>query len=88
MRFRIFIMIFFLLLMRVLPLSASQKNDVTGTVLSKTDRSPLAGASVSVKELPGSGTVTDESGKYSLEIPADRELTLQVSYMGSAAAAS
>ena len=82
MRFRIFIMIFFLLLMRVLPLSASQKNDVTGTVLSKTDRSPLAGASVSVKELPGSGTVTDESGKYSLEIPVDRELTLQVSYMG------
>lgn len=70
-----------LLQLHFLPLQASPKR-VAGTVVSKTDSSPLVGASVVVKELPGWGTVTDERGKYTMELPESSEFTVQVSYMG------
>lgn len=63
-----------------LPISAQQKREVKGTVTDKTGE-PLIGVSVSVKEVPKLGTMTDIDGKYVLSVPANGK-TLVVAYVG------
>ena len=53
---------------------------VTGTVTDATDGEPLIGASVMIKEKPGSGVATDLDGNYSLDVNPGQ--TLVVSYIG------
>src|ERR1700753_2284547 len=57
----------------------AQTLQVSGTVISKTSGSPLAGASVRVKG-SDQGTVTDGQGKFMLK--TQRGKTLVISYLG------
>ncbi|MDR0232594.1 MAG: SusC/RagA family TonB-linked outer membrane protein [Dysgonamonadaceae bacterium] len=54
---------------------------VTGRVISETDREPIIGASVQVKEHKTVGTITDFEGNFSLSVPAGSK-TLVFSYLG------
>jgi len=54
---------------------------VTGRVISETDREPIIGASVQVKEHKTVGTITDMDGNFSLSVPAGSK-TLIFSYLG------
>jgi len=60
----------------------AQNRQVTGTVTSSADGSPVPGANVAVKGST-SGTVTDSDGKFSLSAPADAT-TLIISFIGFA----
>lgn len=60
--------------------SSLQNRTVTGTVTSDTDGESLIGVSVQVKERPGIGTITNASGRYSLQAHANE--TLVFSYIG------
>jgi len=60
----------------------AQNRQVTGTVTSSADGSPVPGANVAVKGST-SGTVTDADGKFSLSAPADAT-TLTISFIGFA----
>jgi hypothetical protein len=62
------------------PVHAQQAARVNGRI-SGTDGSPIFPANVAV---PGTqyGTVTDETGAYSLELPAGEAFTLVISYIG------
>ncbi|PZR28757.1 MAG: SusC/RagA family TonB-linked outer membrane protein [Citrobacter freundii] len=53
---------------------------ITGSV-SNAEGAPLAGASVMIRSL-NKGTRTDADGNFSLEVPDDTDLTLEVSYVG------
>ncbi len=53
---------------------------VTGTVTDG-EGEPLIGANISLQNDPGSGTITDFDGKYSIEVP-DANAVLVVSYTG------
>ena len=53
---------------------------VSGVVTDAADGEPLIGATVMVKEKPGTGVATDIDGKYSLEVSPGQ--TLVVSYIG------
>ena len=50
--------------------AVAQLRTITGIVLSKEDKLPLIGATVSVKGKPGHGVVTDMDGAYSIEVDA------------------
>lgn len=56
------------------------QNTITGTVVSETDGSPLAGVSIAVKG-GRQGTSTGKDGKFSLAVPVDAD-TLVVSLLG------
>src|SRR5260221_13853063 len=58
----------------------AQDRQVTGTVISSADGSPVPGANVVVKG-SASGTVTDANGKFSLSVAADAN-TLSISFIG------
>ena len=62
-------------------LMAQGRRNVRGMVLDA-QRSPIAGASVQVKET-GFATKTDDEGKFSIGIPADKHLLI-ISYVGKA----
>ena len=53
---------------------------VTGTVTDAADGEALIGATVMIKEKPGTGTATDFDGKYSIDAAAGQ--TLVVTYIG------
>lgn len=46
----------------------AQTRKISGTVIDKSDRSPLPGVSVSFKNHPGKGTATDAEGKFTLQV--------------------
>ncbi|WP_294083514.1 SusC/RagA family TonB-linked outer membrane protein [Proteiniphilum sp. UBA5384] len=58
---------------------AQDQLKVTGTV-TDTDNVPIIGATVVLRDSPSVGTITDEDGKFSLQLPADAVLT--VSFVG------
>jgi len=60
--------------------SVFAQTTVTGKVLSNEDKTPIAGASVSVKGTTV-GTMTDENGLFTLQAPATAT-TLVISYIG------
>ncbi|UOG77096.1 TonB-dependent receptor [Hymenobacter tibetensis] len=73
-----------LLLPAALALSLSaqaQTRQVTGTVLSATDRSPLPGVSVIIKGTT-TGTSTDANGKFTLPVPTGNDPVLIFSFIG------
>lgn len=57
----------------------AQQKTITGKVTG-TNNQPVAGATVSIKGTT-LATITDESGNFSISVPADRE-TLVISYVG------
>nr|MBI1232318.1 SusC/RagA family TonB-linked outer membrane protein [Cytophagales bacterium] len=58
------------------------QSDVSGKVTSRTGNEPLPGVSILVKET-GTGVVTNESGEFSLNVPASGK-TLVFSFIGMA----
>ena len=59
----------------------AQSTAVFGTVMDN-EGETLIGATVSIKEIPGVGTITDLDGKYDLKVNAAPPFTLLVSYTG------
>jgi iron complex outermembrane receptor protein len=60
----------------------AQTKSISGVITDGTSREPVVGAAVIVKgSSPQIGTVTDEEGKYKLDVPADAK-QLTVSYVG------
>ena len=59
----------------------SSKSTVGGTIQEASSGETLIGATVRVAELPGTGTMTNEFGRYSLSLPPDT-YTLIFSYIG------
>lgn len=55
---------------------------VVGTVSDSATGESLVGVTVRVVELSSRGTVTDNAGKYRLQLPASKTFTLEVSCMG------
>ena len=62
----------------------AQKNTVSGNVKDAANGEDLIGATITVKELPGTGITSNVYGFYSLSLPTGR-YTLRVSYIGYAA---
>ncbi|MBO6169378.1 MAG: TonB-dependent receptor [Bacteroidales bacterium] len=57
---------------------AAPKRTFSGTVVSTTDRTPLAGVTVYVKDT-SNGTLTDLDGRYTLTVPGDtKEITFSM----------
>lgn len=54
---------------------------LTGTITDISSGDPLVGATVAVPTM-GIGTYTDENGKFSLEIPGQRAVSVRISYTG------
>ena len=71
---KLFLLLPFLLLAMF---SFAQQKTITGTVTGKTDKAPLPGVSVQTKN---KSTVTDVSGKFSIEVASGDDLTF--SYVG------
>jgi len=61
--------------------SAAQNTNITGRVISNTNKEPVIGVSIHVKENKTIGTVTDVDGKFSLSVPSEAK-TLVFSYIG------
>ena len=55
--------------------SKQQKRKLVGTVTDASSSDPLVGVSISVKNSPGTGTITDLDGKFSIEVSNNTELT-------------
>jgi TonB-linked SusC/RagA family outer membrane protein len=76
-----FTLIFFLICMIVFPASLkAQDITVTGKVTDKTDGTPIPGATIKLQGT-GRGTITDESGRFSIQAPATGA-KLQISQVG------
>lgn len=58
-----------------------KKYTISGTVKDESTGEQLIGATIRIKELPQSGTITNSYGFYSLYAP-EGEYTLQISYIG------
>ncbi len=71
----------FLFLGGVLTSVQAQTQEITGTVVSADDGQPLPGVTVVVKDTTNIGTSTDVDGKYTLEVPTDKNV-LVFSYVG------
>lgn len=69
----------FLFLSLGIGISFAQQIKVSGTVVDAKTSEPIIGANV-IQSGTTSGTITDVDGKYTLEVPADGELT--VTYVG------
>ena len=74
------IVLFFLIVVFSVKLLA-QNTVVTGRVISMTDKEPVIGVSIQVKENKAIGTATDVEGNFSLPIPSETK-TLIFSYLG------
>lgn len=61
--------------------SASAQRIIWGVVCD-TDKEPMIGATVTVKEKNTIGATTDMEGRYTLRLPDNKEYTLQASYVG------
>lgn len=55
---------------------------LTGTVTDAQNKEPLIGATITVKNGHGAGTVTDTDGQFKLSTKADTPLTLVINYAG------
>ena len=62
--------------------SSTAKRTVTGTVVDAVDGEPLPGATVAVVGDKSAITATDIDGNFSLSIPAKKNVTLLVTYVG------
>ncbi len=80
-------LIFSFLFMLPLALSAQVSNNqpaqtIRGTVVDAASGSPLSYVTVSLNDMPGTGTVTDSLGRFAIpKVPVGRH-TLQASFMG------
>lgn len=63
---------------------AQEKSTIKGHVLDADTEEHLVGVTISVKELPGIGTVTDNSGHFTLGNIGEGNYTLEVQYLGYA----
>lgn len=71
-----------LFLLCLLPIAVTaQLRTITGTVTTAKDNTPLPGATVSVKN-SSTGTVTDATGHFSIDVSDPAATTLLVSYIG------
>lgn len=61
--------------------AAMAQRKISGTVYD-TDKEPLIGATVTVKERNTIGVTTDINGHYTLTLPDNKEYTLQASFVG------
>ncbi|MFN7280331.1 MAG: TonB-dependent receptor plug domain-containing protein, partial [bacterium] len=77
------IVLFLITLTSISLASWAQTRKLSGTVLSESG-SALAGASISIKGGTG-GTVTDNDGKFSLNIPATGKVVITINSIGFAA---
>lgn len=59
----------------------AQSHNVKGRVVDESTKEPLVGVTVSVKESPTIGTMTDIDGNYSINVP-NKNATLKISYIG------
>src|SRR5581483_7091833 len=71
----------FLLLSIALSCFGQKRYTISGTIQDKSTGEQLIGATIRIKELPQSGTVTNSYGFYSIYAP-EGEYTLQFSYIG------
>ena len=74
------IFVFLFLLINLIAFS-QEKFTISGSVKDVSDGEDLIGVTIFVKELPGTGTVTNVYGFYSLTLPAG-EYTIQYSFVG------
>ena len=65
----------------VTSLHAAAEYTVRGKI-TDSDGEPLAGASIVVRGLSGTGAMADAEGNYVLKVPDDRQHTIVVSFMG------
>ncbi len=75
-----FLALFILLIATIQNVTGSTATTITGVVTDAADNSPLIGVSILIKGTTN-GTVTDENGKYSLEVP-NAETILVFSFVG------
>ena len=79
-------LLFAILLAVAISLNAFASNPVTGTVVQASDRSPIAGANVLLKNADGkllAYGVSDANGRFSIMLPsADEHLSIHVTKMG------
>ncbi|WP_448697568.1 TonB-dependent receptor domain-containing protein [Mucilaginibacter sp. AW1-3] len=80
------ILIFFVLSLFTITAYAQKKQIISGTVKDAATGETLLGASIRIKELPNTGTITNNYGFYSLSAP-DGQYTLLFTYIGYEAAA-
>ena len=76
---QLFALAFFICLASV----AHAQVTVTGKVLDRKENKPLVGATVQVKNSPGTATTTDENGNFSLKVPSGNVI-LEISSIGFA----
>lgn len=78
--------IYFTLLFTIISLSAFAKNIITGTIAEASDRSPIVGANVLIKDSNGKMLtygISDDGGRFSIETPDGAEnLYIQVTMIG------
>jgi hypothetical protein len=70
-----------IILLSVNSLSAQNKYSIGGTISDQSNGEILIGATVSVKEMPGTGSGTNEYGFFSLTLP-EGNYTLLINYIG------
>lgn len=68
-------------LLWAIPAEGQNRRAVTGVVSDERTGEVLVGVSVTLKDQLGKGTITDNKGRYNLELPQGRH-TLVVSYLG------
>lgn len=66
----------------LMSINATWAQRVVSGVVEDTEKMPLIGATVVVKEKPAIGTTVNTEGKYTLTLPDNKPYTLQVSYIG------
>lgn len=54
---------------------------VVGTVVDKSDNMPVIGANIKIKDKK-IGVITDEEGRFSIQVPRGKETVLEISYIG------
>ncbi len=60
----------------------AERRTITGSVFGKNDNDPLVGATVQIKDQPGTGVVTDVEGNFSITFTPKKNSVLLVSYVG------
>ncbi|MDD3321528.1 MAG: TonB-dependent receptor [Paludibacter sp.] len=73
--------IFILFLFLTTSILVAAKHSISGTITDASTGESMIGASISVKELPGTGVTTNGYGYYSLTLP-DAKYTFEVTYLG------
>ncbi len=70
-----------MLLFCAFSLSAQNNIRITGVVLDEYN-DPLPGANVTIKGVPSSGTTTNPSGEFTLNVPSNANVVIVVSFIG------